>query len=243
MCCGERPGPRPRALLYTLCTAAVQVSTCIPECATRRGAWCSRWSAKVCGCDSSPAFADSFRHPQHPPRVPPRFAHCGKTEHIPHETRRPGPHPRNCSPNRIPAAVGPRNCSPNTAPTAALPRKNSPSKPKNTKIGVFSARWANYFAHRTQQHGDDVTTGTTAAADAGHRETPITTARPSTATDETDNTTATEKRTQNTHFSPAKATPVSTGPPHRTAKAMAVSVETQPVQAKATAVSDNRTPG
>ena len=104
-------------------------------------------------------------------------------------------------------------------------------------------RRANYFAHRTRQRGDNVTTGTTAAADAGHHETTITTAHRSTATDETDNTSATEKRTKNTHFTPAKATPVSTGPPHRTAKAMAVSVEAQPARAKATAVSDNRTPG
>ena len=36
---------------------------------------------------------------------------------------------------------------------------------------------------------------------------------------------------------------VSTGLPHRPAKAMAVSVETQPARAKATAVSDNHTPG
>ena len=84
-------------------------------------------------CATAPrAFAASFMHPQHPPRVPPRFAHCGKTEHMPHETRRPGPHPRKSSPN--------------TAPPAALPRKNSPSKPKNTNFGVFSARWANFFA-------------------------------------------------------------------------------------------------
>ena len=39
-----------------------------------------------------------------------------------------------------------RKNSPNTAPPAALPRKNSPSKPKIAKIGVFSARWANFFA-------------------------------------------------------------------------------------------------
>ena len=62
---------------------------------------------------------------------------------------------------------------------------------KRRNWGVFSAlgelfrahahirpRWANYFAHKTQQHGDVETTGTTAAADAGHRETPITTAHP-----------------------------------------------------------------
>ena len=84
-------------------------------------------------------------------------------------------------------------------------------------------RRANFFAHRTRQRGNDVTTGTTAAAGAGQRETAITTARPSTATIETDNTDATEKRTKYTHFSPAKATLVSTGPPHRPAKATLVS--------------------
>ena len=107
-----------------------------------------------------------------------------------------------------------RRNSPSTAPTAASPRRNSPSRPKNAKIGVFSARWANFFAHRTRQRGDDVTTGTTAAAGVGQRETAITIARPSTATVETDNTFATEKRTKNNHFSPAKA--------------MAVSVEAKP---------------
>ena len=73
----------------------------------------------------------------------------------------------------------------------------------------------------------------TGAASAGgdHQkfETAITTARPSTATIETDNTDATEKRTKYTHFSPAKAA--------------AVSTEARPARAKATAVSDNHTPG
>ena len=89
-------------------------------------------------CATAPrAFAASFMHPQHPPRLPPRFAHCGKTEHMPHETRRPGPHPRNCSPNTGPPAAYPRKNSPNTAPPAALPRKNSPSKPKMPKLWCF----------------------------------------------------------------------------------------------------------
>ena len=103
------------------------------------------------------------------------------------------------------------------------PQQNSPSKPKNTNFGVFSARWVNFFAHWAQQRGDDATTATTAAADAGQRETAITTAHPRTATVETNDTSATEKHAKNTHFSPAKAMTVSTCPRHRPAKATAVS--------------------
>ena len=44
-----------------------------------------------------------------------------------------------------------------------------------------------------QRHGDVETNDTTAATDAGHRETAITTARPSTTTDETGGTSATKK--------------------------------------------------
>ena len=54
--------------------------------------------------------------------------------------------PRKSSPSGIPAAAGPRNCSPSTGGPSAYPRKSSPSKPKNAEIGVFSARWANFFA-------------------------------------------------------------------------------------------------
>ena len=149
----------------------------------------------------------------------------------------------------------------------------------------FLVGWANYFARRTQPRGDFETNDTSAAADAGQRETAITTAHPSTATVETDDTSAaadagqretaittahpstatvetgdtsaaadagqreiaittarpstatvetgdtsaTEKHAKNTHFSPAKAMTVSTPHGHK--------------QAKATPVSDNRTPG
>ena len=85
------------------------------------------------------------------------------------------------------------------------------------------------FAHRTQPRGDIETNDTSAAADAGQRETAITTAHPSTAPVETDDTSATEKHAKNTHFSPAKA--------------ITVSVEAQPARAKATPVPDNHTPG
>lgn len=85
---------------------------------------------------------------------------------------------------------------------------------------------ANFFAHEARQRGDVETINTTAHPQQGNAE--------------TDDTSATEKRTQSTRFSPAKATPVATGPPHRPAKAMTVSVETQPARAKATMVSDSR---
>ncbi len=82
---------------------------------------------------------------------------------------------------------------------------------------------ANFFARRTRRRGDCETT--------------ITTAHPQTATTETGGTTATEKRTKYTHFSPAKATPVSVEALPTRAKAMAVSVEALPTRAKATMVS------
>ena len=85
------------------------------------------------------------------------------------------------------------------------------------------ARGANFFAHGTQPRADFETNDTTAATDVGQHETTITNARPQTATIETTITNATEKRTKNTHFSPAKA--------------MAVSVEDRPTRAKATPVS------
>jgi len=92
----------------------------------------------------------------------------------------------------------------------------------------FLVGWANYFARRTQPRGDFETNDTSAAADAGHRETAIatattdagqretaiTTAHPSTATVETGDTSATEKHAKNTHFSPAKAMTVSDNRTH-----------------------------
>ncbi len=79
------------------------------------------------------------------------------------------------------------------------------------------------FAHRTKRRGDFETDNTSATADTGQRETTITTVHPSTAGIETGNTSATEKHAKNTHFSPAKAMTVSTGPPQRPAKATPVS--------------------
>ena len=85
------------------------------------------------------------------------------------------------------------------------------------------------FAYRAQRRGGFETIDTFAATDAGQHETTITTARPQTATIETGGTSATEKHAKNTHFSPAKAMTVSTGPPHG--------------PAKVSPVSDNHTPG
>ena len=60
-------------------------------------------------------------------------------------------------------------------------------------------RRANFFAHEARQHGDVETINTTAHPQQGNAE--------------TDNTSATKKRTQSTRFSPAKATPVSDNRP------------------------------
>ena len=43
-----------------------------------------------------------------------------------------------------------RQNSPGTAPPPLNPRQNSPSNLKNVKFGVFRARRANFFAHRTR---------------------------------------------------------------------------------------------
>lgn len=85
---------------------------------------------------------------------------------------------------------------------------------------------ANFFARRTRRRGDCETT--------------ITTAHPQTAITETGGTTATEKRTKYTHFSPAKATPVSVEALPTRAKAMAVSTGAPYWPAKAMAVSIRR---
>ena len=119
-------------------------------------------------------------------------------------------------------------------------RQNSPNKPRNAEIGVFSARWANFFAlthtigprranffaRRTQPHGNCETTITTATAAADQRETTI--------------TSAPEKRAQNSFFSSAKAMPVSGEARPARAKAIAVSTPHGHDRAKATAVSSKR---
>ena len=68
---------------------------------------------------------------------------------------------------------------------------------------------ANNIAHRTRKHGDVETNNTTARPQQGTYETAI--------------ASAPEKRSKNAYFSPAKAIAVSTGPPHRPAKATMVS--------------------
>ena len=68
---------------------------------------------------------------------------------------------------------------------------------------------AKNVAHRTRKHGDVETNNTTAHPQQGTYETGI--------------TSAPEKPAKNAHFALAKAMAVSTGPPHRPAKATAVS--------------------
>ena len=149
--------------------------------------------------------------------------------HVAYKTCAQGRLARKNSPSTAPSAALPRKNSPSTAPPLALPRKSSPSKRKNADFGVFRAcranffaltptirpRRANFFAHKAQQRGDVETNNTTARPQQGSLETGI--------------TSAPEKCTKNTHFSPAKA--------------MTVSIEARPAPAKATTVSGNRTPG
>ena len=147
-----------------------------------------------------------------------------------------------------------------TRPARFLPSRPATKFTQHTirrRFGSFFVRWANFFAHGTQRRGEIETNSTSAAADAGQRETAITTAHPSTATVETGDTSATKKHAKNTHISPAKAMTVSvearptrakamtvsTCPPHQPAKATRISTPHGHEQAKATSVSDNRTPG
>ena len=102
---------------------------------------------------------------------------------------------RKNSPSTAPSAALPRKSSPRTAPPLALPRKSSPIKRKNADFGVFRACRANFFAHKAQQRGEVETNNTTARPQQGSLETGI--------------TSAPEKCTKNTHFSPAKAMTVS----------------------------------
>ena len=56
-------------------------------------------------------------------------------------------------PGTVPGTVAGRQTrqnSPGTAPPPLNPRQNSPSNLKNVKFGVFRARRANFFAHRTR---------------------------------------------------------------------------------------------
>ena len=81
------------------------------------------------------------------------------------------------------------------------------------------------FRTQDARHSDVETNDTSATAATGQHETGITNARLQTATVETAITSAPDKRTQNSYFSPAKATPVSIPHAHERAKAMAVSRE------------------
>ena len=94
------------------------------------------------------------------------------------------------------------------------------------------------FRAQDARHGGVETNDTSATTDADQRETTSTNARPQTATIETTITSATKKRTQNAHFSPAKAMPVSVEARPAPAKAMPVSIPHEHERAKAMAVSD-----
>ena len=155
---------------------------------------------------------------------------------------------------RSPSPIQPaRKVAQHRPSSSTSAKKLAQQAQKHQNWGVFSAlgelfrarthikpRGANYFAHRTRRHGDVETNDTTAATIAGHRETTITTARPSTAAIETDNTSATEQRTKTAHVRPAKATPVSVEARPARAKATRVSIPRGHKRAKATAVSRDR---
>ena len=129
--------------------------------------------------------------------------------HVAYKTWAQGRLARKNSPSTAPSAALPRKSSPSTAPPLALPRKSSPIKRKNADFGVFRACRANFFAHKAQQRGEVETNNTTARPQQGSLETGI--------------TSAPEKCTKNTHFSPAKAMAVSTPHRHTRAKATGVS--------------------
>ena len=116
--------------------------------------------------------------------------------------------------------------SPNTAPPAAFPRKSSPSTPQNANFGPFFVRRANFVALTPTIRPSRANFFAHTARQRGGIETNNTTAHPQQGTAETGITTAAEKRTKNTRFSPAKA--------------MAVSNPRKHARAKATWVSDNR---
>ena len=132
---------------------------------------------------------------------------------------------RQNSPSSGPSRAYPRKSSPSAGLPAAPPRKNSPGTPENS---VFRPFWAcranffaltptirpsraNFFAHRTQTRTNFETNDASAATDAGQYETA--------------DTTATEKCTKYSFFSPAKAMAVSTPHAYERAKATPVSGE------------------
>ena len=206
MCCGERPGPRPRALLYAPCTAAVQVSVGIPECATRRGAWCSRWSAKVCMCDSSPRLRCLLQAPT--TDVAGAAEVWTLRQDRAHATRdeafEPAPATKFAQHGAF-SGLSAKKFAQHYPSSSTSAKKLAQQAQKHQFWGVFSAlgelfrartharpsranffaltptiraRGANKFAHRTRRHGDVETNDTTAATDARHHKTAIATAYP-----------------------------------------------------------------
>ena len=120
--------------------------------------------------------------------------------------------------------------------------KNFAQHTINRRLWAIFRAQGELFRAQDARHGDYETNDTSATADADQCETAITNARPQTATIETTITSATEKHTNNAHFSPAKAMSVSTPHAHERAKAMTVSSEARPARAKATPVSRERFP-
>ena len=123
----------------------------------------------------------------------------------------PAEFPRKNSPNATPQASFARKNSPSAGLPAAPPRKNSPGTPENSVFQPFWACRANFFAHRTQTRTNFETNDASAATDAGQYETA--------------DTTATEKCTKYSFFSPTKAMAVSTPRAYERAKATPVSGE------------------
>ena len=193
MCCGERPGPWPRALLYALRTAAVQVSAGIPGWATRRGVWCSRWSAKVCVCNGSlPCLRALTQAPT--TAVAGSAEVCTLRQDRAHATRdeasRPTPATKFSQHGSF-SGLSAKKFAQHGASSGLSAKKLAQQAQKHQFWGVFSAlgeqfrarthikpRGANEFAHKTQPRGDIETKDTTAGSDTGQRETAITTAHP-----------------------------------------------------------------
>ena len=88
-------------------------------------------------------------------------------------------------------------------------RRRGDIETNDTSAATDTRQHETTIATATAHAGQHETTIATATAHAGQHETTITTARPQTATIETGDTSATEKHTKNTPFSPAKAMAVS----------------------------------
>ena len=144
--------------------------------------------------------------------------------------------PRQKSPSTGLPAAFPRKSSPGAARPAAFPRKNSPNAPENSVFRPFWACRANFFALAPTPGRAGRTFSRTGHSHVARLK-PMTPLRPLMQTNVKPPsplrapeqqalkpmTPLRPKTRQNPHFSPAKAMAVSTGPPHRPAKATPVS--------------------